>query len=96
MYPGQFARIGPDSAVASTTIITPPSDFFRITGTTNIATITPPPGNIATVIFVVATDGTVNTVTTGNIIRAAAIPINLVTMLVWSPITAKWYPGAIS
>ena len=96
MYPGSFARIGPDSAVASTTTINPPSDFFRITGTTNIATITPPPGNNATVIIVVPTDGTVNTVTTGNIARAAAMPINLAVVFVYSPITAKWYPGAIS
>jgi len=96
MYPGQFARIGPDNAVASTTTITLNGDFVRVTGTTNIATITPPPGNICTVIFVVPVDGTVNTVTTGNIARAAAMPVNLATIFIWSPITSKWYPGPIS
>lgn len=95
MYPGQFSRWG-DCVVASTTTITPPYDFVRVTGTTNIATITPPPGNWPTMIIIVPTDGTVNTVTTGNIAVAVAMPQNRATVLAWNNITSKWYPGAIS
>lgn len=97
MYQGQFARMGPDSAVASTATVVINGDFIRVTGTTNIATIIPAVGlQHPSIIVIVPTDGTVNTVTTGNIAVAVAMPQNRATLLAWSPVNSKWYPGAIS
>lgn len=97
MFDGQFGRMGPDTVVASTTTINITTDFFRISGTNNIATIVPFPGlQFPTIIAVVPTDGTVNTVTTGNIAKALAMAQNQLVILAWSPVNGKWYPGAIS
>lgn len=97
MYQGQFARMGPDSVIASTTSIVINGDFIRVTGTTSIATISPAVGlQHPSIIVIVPTDGSVNLVTTGNIAVAVTTAQNRATLLAWSPVTAKWYPGAIS
>ena len=95
MYPGQVSRLS-EVVVASTTSIDATADLIRVTGTTSIATINPPPGLFNSLIFIVPTDGTVATVTTGNILVAVSIAVNRVTPFVFSRATQKWYPGAIS
>ena len=95
MYPGRNSRMSED-VVASTTTITPKSDLVRVTGTTNIATIIPPFAGFAGILVLVPTDGTVNTVTTGNISVAVAMAQNRATVLVYSKKNSTWYPGAIS
>jgi len=97
MFPGITTKLSEDS-VASTTSITCKADLIRITGTTNIATITTGKfgGGFSGVLFLVPVDGTVNTVTTGNIAVAVAMAQNRVTVMVYSKKTGVWYPGAIS
>lgn len=87
-----------ESIVASTTTVLFKTDVITLTGTTNIATIQAPPaqGGFCTVIFVVPVDGTVNTVTTGNIMKAVAMVQNQVCVFTYSKRLAKWFPGAIS
>lgn len=97
MIPGLMSKLS-ETTVASTTTITAKSDIVYVTGTTSIATIKAPPGQggFSTVIFIVPTDGTVATVTTGNIPVAVSMAVNRVTVFVYSFKNAKWYPGAIS
>ena len=96
MIPGLTTKLS-EEVIASAATIAPKTDLVRVTGTTNIATITPAfGGGFSGILFVVPTDGTVNTVTTGNILVAVAMPINRVTALVYSKVANKWYPGAIS
>jgi len=96
MIPGIMTRLS-ESTVASTTTITVKTDLAEITGSTAIATIKAPgQGGFSSVIFLVPTDGTVATVTTGNIPVAVTMAQNRVTVFVYSFRTGKWYPGAIS
>jgi uncharacterized membrane protein len=96
MFPGITTKLSQDT-VASTTTVEVKADLLHVTGTTNIATLNPHfGGGFSGVVFIVPTDGTVNTVTTGNISVAVAMAQNRVTVLVWSKKNSTWYPGAIS
>lgn len=95
MIPGITSKLS-QSTVASTTTISPKTDMIRVTGTTDIATIRPAYAGFSGILFVVPVDGTVNTVTTGNIPVAVAMAINRVTVFVYSKKDNKFYPGAIS
>jgi len=96
MIPGLTTKLS-EEVIASAATIYPKTDLVRVTGTTNIATITPAfGGGFSGILFVVPVDGTVNTVTTGNILVAVAMPVNRATLLVYSKVANKWYPGAIS
>ena len=96
MIPGLTTKLS-EEVIASAATIAPKTDLVRVTGTTNIATITPAfGGGFSGILFVVPVDGTVNTVTTGNILVAVAMPVNRATLLVYSKVANKWYPGAIS
>lgn len=96
MIPGFTTKLS-ESVVASAASISPKTDLVRVSGTTNIETITPNfGGGFSGILFVVPTDGVVNTVTTGNILVAVAMAQNRVTVLVYSKVANKWYPGAIS
>lgn len=84
----------PRTITAAATIA--PTTFLTfLTGATAVATITPPVTG-AHMLCVVATLTTSTTVTTGNIAAAVALGQNIATMLVYDPLTAKYYPGAIS
>lgn len=97
MFPGITTKLSED-VVASTTTITVKADLVRITGTTNVATIVVGKygGGFSGMCILVPTDGTVNTVTTGNISVAVAMPQNRATVMVYSKKNNTWYPGAIS
>ena len=96
MIPGLMSALS-ESVVASTTTIAVNSDIVYLTGSTAVATITAPlRGGWSSLIFVVPTDHTVATVTTGNISLALTMPQNQVTVMVWSFKNSKWYIGAIS
>lgn len=96
MIPGLMSRLS-EVTVASTTTVVIKGDLVRVTGTTSIATITPPgQGGFSTVIFVVPVDGTVATTTAGNIMKAVSMVQNQVCVFVYSKKDSKWYPGAIS
>lgn len=96
MFPGLTTKLS-EGVVASAASISPVTDIVRVTGTTSIATITPHfGGGFSGILFIVPVDGAVATLTTGNITLAVTMPVNRVTMLVYSKATGDWYPGAIS
>lgn len=97
MIPGLMSKAS-ETTVASTTTVTFKSDIVKVTGTTSIATITAPPrqGGFGTVVYVVPIDGTVATVTTGNIAKAVSMVQSQVCVFVFIKSTGLWYPGAIS
>lgn len=101
MFNGIVTKLSEGVPLASAATIAVKADLHRVTGSTAIATITPP-NNIglgayaAGMVVLVPTDGTLGLLTTGNIAIAVTMAQNRATLLVYSPTTAKWYPGAIS
>ena len=97
MIPGTTTKLS-EGVVASAATIDAKKDLLLVSGTTSIATINPffGGGQFSGIIIIVPTGGTVNTLTTGNIAVAVAMPQNRATVLVYSMSNAKWYPGAIS
>ncbi len=83
--------------LASAATIYPMSDLVKVTGSTSIATFAPPPqGGFSQMLIIVPADGTVATLTTGNIAVAVSMAQNRATLFVYSKADGVWYPGAIS
>lgn len=96
MFPGLSTKLSKEILASSTTVQVS-KDLVLMTGNTTLATIKPPAnGGFPSVIFVVPTDAGIATTTSGNIAVDVTMPQNRVTVLVYDPVTAKWYPGAIS
>lgn len=98
MFPGLTTRLSSISKASATTI-DGDKDIIVLTGTTAIATINPKVGNKATmgqVIMLIPVDGAVATTTAGNIAVVQSMLQNKVTVMVWNPIQAKWYPHALA
>jgi len=95
MFPGLTTRLS-EELTASSTTIRPKNDLVRLTGSTTVATIAPSYAGFSGILFVVPVDGTLQTVTTGNIPVAVIMPQNRVTVFVYDHVTNKFYPGAIS
>lgn len=98
MYPGQTTRLT-QSTVASATSIEATTDLVKLTGTTAIATIlqkTLNKANMCQILFLLPLDGAVATTTAGNIAVVQSMIQNKVTILIWDPTTAKWYPHALA
>lgn len=83
--------------LASAATISPQSDLVTVTGSTAIATINPPTqGGFSQMMIIVPSDGSVATLTTGNIAVAVTMAQNRATLFVYSKSAGVWYPGAIS
>ncbi len=101
MIPGRISR-GEDTVLAASTIISPKSDFVRVTDTTvttSVTTINSPFfGQSGMMIFINDSGAAMNFVSTGNIDMAAlrTIPNKFAVALVFSKLTSKWYVSAIS
>ena len=99
MFPGLTTKVS-EANIALATTITPQSDVIHVTDTTSTTvmnTIIPPYGGFSGMMFVINRSGAnITTVTSGNIISAVTIPVNLSCVFVYSMSQAKWYPGAIS
>ena len=95
MYPGRSTRLS-EETLASAATIAPKADLVKLTGNTTIATITPPFIGFSGILCLAPTGAAVSTTTTGNIAAAVAMAQNRVTVLVYSKLDDKWYPGAIS
>lgn len=80
------------SAVASATTIVPTGERFHVTGTTAIATITPPYPTFAGTIRIIP-DGIFTTTTAGNIALASTAVVNKTLEMTYDPGTAKWTPS---
>lgn len=101
MIPGRISR-GEDTVIAASTIISPKSDFVRVTDTTvttSVTTINSPFFGASGMMILINDSGAaMNFVSTGNIDMAAlrTIPNKFAVPLVFSKTTGKWYVGAIS
>lgn len=100
MIPGRVSR-GEVTTIAASTIISPKSDFVRVTDTTVTTVVTtinsPFFGQSGMMILINDSGGAMNFTTTGNIERAVTgLADNVAVALVFSHVTGKWYPGAIS
>lgn len=101
MFPGLTTKLS-EEVIALSTTISPKADLVRVTSTTVttvLATVTPAfGGGFSGIIILVNDSGNpINFVTTGNIERAVtALPDNFAIPLVFSKLSGKWYPGAIS
>jgi len=87
---------GPVTIVAAATVA-PTTYLTFITGTTAVATITPPVTGCHQLAFVATLTNWAGMVTTGNVIVASVTNgtnwQNRVTILVYNPLTAKYYPN---
>jgi len=96
MFPGLTTKLS-EETLATAATIEPRADLVKLTGTTSIATIIGQfGGGFSGIMLVVPLDGTVATLTTGNIAAAVSMPASQVTVLVFSKEEQLWYPGAIS
>lgn len=94
MIPGQVSRLT-ESVLASATTIRPRTDLVRLTGSTAVATITPPFG-FSSFLIVVPVDGALVFGTGGNILVGATVAQNRPCLLIYSKGLAKWLIGPIS
>lgn len=99
MIPGITSKLS-EGIVAFSTTITPKTDLIHVTDTTSstvATTIIPPYAGFSGILFIVNRSGNpIATLTTGNIATAVAIGSNITTVLVYSKLTGKWYPGALA
>lgn len=99
MFPGLTSKVS-EQLMALTTSIQPLADLVIIndtTSTTVLATIAPPFGGFSGVTFILNRSGAnMTTVTTGNILAARTIPVDLLVVAVFSQTLNKYVIGAIS
>jgi hypothetical protein len=82
------------ATLASAATIAPSTFLTFLTGTTSIATITPPVSGSHMLCLVSTDSGTTNaTVTTGNIIKASTFVQNKALLMVYDPVGNKYYPS---
>jgi hypothetical protein len=79
--------------IASATTIAPTTKRVFISGTTAIATITPPPWLGAGGQIALIPTGIFTTTTAGNIALASTAVVSKALIMVYDPTTNKWYPS---
>lgn len=77
--------------IASAATVAPSTFLSFISGTTAIATITPPVSGAHMLLFVFTTTTPAAFTTTGNIKAVATPATNLPVMLVYNPVEGKYY-----
>jgi hypothetical protein len=78
--------------IAAAATIAPSGWLTFISGTTNIATITAPLSGVATIALIFTNGSPGQLLTTGNIsVGSTTITQNVLNILTYDPITAKWY-----
>lgn len=83
----------PAPTIASATTIAPLNAVQFISGTTTIATITPPPSIVGGGQITLIPTGLWSTNTAGNIALATTAVVNKALILTWDQTTQKWYPS---
>jgi hypothetical protein len=84
------------TAIASATTIAPTNQFFHVTGTTAIATITAPAACTVSGFMCQLTiipDGLWTTTTSGNIAIASTAVVGKAEIMTYDPAASKWYPS---
>lgn len=83
--------------IASSTTIAPTTFLSFISGTTAIATVTPPlPDSVHMLCFIFTTTTPTAFTTAGNIKIITTPTANLPFFLVYDPLTAKYYTGEVT
>ena len=82
--------------IASAATIAPTGMLTFVTGTVQVANITPPVTGAHVLIFIFTNAAPGALLTTGNIQRAAQPVQNVPVMFVFDPITAKYWIGPVS
>lgn len=97
MIPGITTKIS-ESIVALADTINPETDLIRVTDTTSttaMSTIIPHFSGQSGVMIVVNQSGAdITTVTTGNILTATTIGVNIAVLFAYSKQTSKWIVGS--
>lgn len=91
MFPGLTTRLSRE-AVTATTTISPKSDIVYVSGTTAIATITPPFAGFSGMIVLIP-DAAYTLVTTGNIAIASTATAGRAMSMFFDNVQGKWYPS---
>lgn len=82
----------PPATIASGATITPTTFVSFVTGTTSIATITPPVTGTVALILIPTDASPPAFLTTGNIKAALTTMVqNIPVMIIWNPLENKWY-----
>jgi hypothetical protein len=79
--------------IVSAAIVAPSTFLSFISGTTAIATITPPADGAHMLCFIFTTTTPVAFTTTGNIKRVSTPVQNIPVLLFWNPNEKKYYPA---
>lgn len=96
MYPGAVTRLT-ERSQASAASITADVDLLILSGATGIETIVPKVLPLAAqILFIIPVTGSLVLGVTGNIAVAQTLIVNKVSLLIWSPSLAKWYPHALA
>lgn len=82
--------------IASTTTVAPTTFLSFISGTTAIATVTPPVTGAHLLCFIFTTTTPVAFTTTGNIKAVVTPTQNLPCFLVYNPVDGKYYAGEVT
>jgi hypothetical protein len=81
--------------IASAATVAPTTFLSFVSGTVQIATITPPVTGAHLLAFVYTTTTPTTTLTTGNIAKAVTPTSGIPVFLAYDPLTAKYYPGSL-
>lgn len=81
--------------IASAATVAPTTFLTVITGTTQIANITPPVSGAHMLVFIFP-DAMGAMATSGNILVGADPGVNIATIMVYNPVSGKYIAGAIS
>ena len=84
------------NTIASTTVVAPTTFLSLISGTTAIATITPPADGAHLLCFIFTTTTPTAFTTAGNVKYIATPTSNIPMFLVYNPIDGKYYPGEVT
>ncbi len=99
MIPGYTTKVS-EGVISLTSSIQPVSDTVHVTNTTSttvLATIQPPYSGSPGILFLINRSGNaITTTTSSNIAKDVSIPVNQVCVFIYSVLTGKFYPGAIS
>lgn len=92
MIPGRIGRLSEETQASATTIGPVKSDVVKVTGSTQIDTITPFAGGRVwgQMIVLIPTDGAVTLGAGGNILVGIAAAQNRGVIMCWVPSLAKW------
>lgn len=97
LYSANFATVQSSqqpspATIASTTTIAPQGFITMVSGTINVATITPPVSGAHMLVLIPTNASPGDLVTTGNIlIGTTTFAQNVPVALVYNPLTAKYY-----